>query len=215
MLLTFKRKQPELLTFVKGALTFFKLKIRSGHKITSFRVGQRWKPGMAIHFWENSPRNPNQEPEPFSIPHARAAYWGKDAKGNIVPLCAGVEFFEMTFHLDKIENHTTEFFKLKIGHEPISEYDRIRKIANQDGLTIQQFIMWFYHAAIEIQKEKMKLEGTWVARKPITSQPEWPSKLHVSGDVVHWTTHFYTPTNACYWDDNEKKAKTQTEEVLS
>lgn len=214
MLLTFKRNYPLAVPpFKAGRATNFKNKIKEGIKKTSFRVGHRWKPGHHIHFWEESPRNNGMNPEAFAIPHKFARYWGIDAKGRNMPLCAGVERFKMEFNLHNMYDGS-DFFWLTIGGHAIVEMPHLKKVAQNDGLTLNEFTMWFYSEAIALQKMKMKIEGTWRPRIKTQDQPEWPEQLILQGDIVHWTNSFYVPSQTAFWNDETKKAQYPKKEGL-
>jgi len=207
MLLTFKRHYPITLPPYKPMrATNFRLKIEQGIKIHSFRLGRRWKPGNYIHFWEESPRNNGMNPCEFSIIKKYAAHWGKDKKGRSVPLCAGVEWWEMKFNL-KEPFESDDFLNIKIGDTSIRTKGELMNIAMADGLSHTMFKYWFYQEAIELQKMKMKLEGSWKARTQIRDQPEWPTQLHMIGDLIHWTTKFYVPSQTWFWNEEKKEAQ--------
>ncbi len=203
MLLTFKRKFPITVPpFNAGTPTQFKLKIQSGEKKHSFRIGHRWKPGMPIHFWEESPRNNGFDPAPFDLPKEMATYWDKDNKGRTMPLCSAVEKWEMAFNLNE-EFDGTDFFHFWIGGYAIIEKPQMEIVANNDGLTLAQFVHWFYQAAIGLQVLKMKVEGSWKPRVKREKQPEpwyvyWDDGAETvcitdSPPVVGWDNIFQIP----------------------
>ena len=109
MLLSFKRNYPW------GGETNFVQKIIQGEKIHTFRIGDRWRPGMFIDFWDESPRNKWADPKPewFGVGEpAGAKKWSfHPEKGMMLPMAVSIETWEMRFS----RLHEFWWFTLVIG----------------------------------------------------------------------------------------------------
>ena len=201
MLLPFKR------TLSTGEGSDFVAKIRNQEKIHTFRLGSRWRPGLDIHFWDESPRNVHANPaaREFSIPNTSAEHWEKNHKDQWLPKCVCVENFDMTFYTDQLLQEQINF--LSIGGRPVTNVWNITEIAKNDGLTLKQFRHWFYTAALDVTKEGMKLQGMWKKGVKIMDQPQLPQLIQVSGQIIHWTDKVYYPEMAQRIEDKNDSQK--------
>jgi len=198
MILSFKKLTPD------REPTNFPMKIRIGEKIHTFRLGDRWSPGIPIHFWDGSPRNQRDNPSPFEI-HRCMAKELVEHNGQLLPACYAVEPFRMKFHAYRDLRDQLEF--LWIGKWHVPGY-LMPQVASQDGLTLRQFKSWFFKTALDLQVEKMKLEGNWIARMPALKQPKMPNWIHLSGQIIHWTDKIYRCESAITIE-TEKLSKRQ------
>ncbi len=179
MILSFKRQMPW------GESTNFKQKIKAGVKIHTFRLGDRWKPGMIIHFWEENPRVKTKNTAAFRLGnYERAEVWKQceykeEGKERIVdePLCFAVEPFELTIKElpddgDRVNRKEVE---LKIGDLFIDTPEMLQLVAFNDGFnSFEEFISWF---------------SIYFKKKGITTG---------KGQVIHWTDQVYdTDTADC------------------
>lgn len=165
MILSFKRETP----FNKP--TDFKLKIQAGIKKHTFRLGDRWKAGNIIDFWEGNPRNVTKSPAPFFLKDYNLAdQWKtveKDGQQINKPLAFAIERFWMKFEdfddtkvvKDKIQ------LQLKIGEMWIDTPELLQLVASTDGFDdYHDFIGWF-----NATRKKSK-------------------KQVLVGQVIHWTS---------------------------
>lgn len=202
MLLSFKRqlatKRPVRGKVQKTALIYtnFPAKIRNQEKIHTFRFGDRWRPGLKIHFWDESPRNIYADPpaRAFTIPIDAAAHWSEeDEQGRIFPLCAAVETWDMVFRTDQLLQEQINF--LSIGGKPIVKSWEVASIAKNDGLALAEFRAYFYNVLLEVAIEGLKLQGSYIDRAPITDQP-LPKLITGTGQIIHWTDKVYNEVGA-------------------
>ena len=174
MILSFARKTPW------GELTDFRRKVAELEKIHTFRMGNRWRPGMKIHFWDSSPRSKGSAklaPEEFFLEESGVSickevrYSRPDEYGVKRVLVKSVQDFEMQFNFDVEAEHWQMFLRIdgKLIGEPDYEkgLSEVREVCENDGLSIDWFVRWFVHSAIK--KETSIL----------------------TGQVVHWTNFRY------------------------
>jgi len=165
MILSFTRKLDW------GELTEFERKIASGEKTHTFRFDMRWKPGRTIHFWMGSPRAKKYLPAPYpiQIPGGRAIYWNDDKPP--LPICSATEEFTIDFsgvnYEDKDDLWEARMDFLWIGGNQVIDQNRLRYIANRDGLTVDQFRRFFFL--------RLKKEG--IQKK--------------TGKIIHWMDEYY------------------------
>lgn len=117
-----------------GQPTNFKEKIQAGVKIHTFRMGDRWQPGMLIHFWEENPRNTSVNPAPFQLPRfdlAELWYGGKidmvtfeKADEEPCPKCFAVEQWEMKIELVQDEEVKRQIAAAKTSFQSMNEDQR-------------------------------------------------------------------------------------------
>jgi len=164
MILSFKRETPW------GEPTDFKLKIQAGIKKHTFRLGDRWKAGNVIDFWEENPRNVTMNPAPFFLKDYNLAdQWKtveKDGETINKPLAFAIERFWMKFEdAPNLEGIKDNFlFQLKIGDLWIDRMEMLNMVAMADGLdTYQNLTGWF-----NVIRKKRK-------------------KQVLTGQVIHWT----------------------------
>lgn len=142
--------------------TEFEYRIQTGIKIHTFRLGDRWKPGMFIDFWSENPRTANKNPYPFSIAEGKAAALGttyRDGKPIRLPMVYATETFYFEFPDE-------DKFILKIGSLFIDNDLLYDLVALQDGFSEPlDFQRWFRLTA---KKKKTKV---------------------LTGQVIHWTRH--------------------------
>ena len=94
--------------------------IKNGTKIHTIREDpkQRWKPGMAIQHWRGNPRNVRQKPYHFATGECKSVQEIEFIRPNYLALQIKVDGREL--HYKEIEN-----------------------LAQNDGLTMEEFINWF------------------------------------------------------------------------
>lgn len=150
MLLTYSRLSPW------KSETDFKAKIQTQQKIHTFRDGKRWRSGMRIDFWDESPRNTRKvpPPAPIVVSPSCATFWGvfKDKEGNPIekPLVAAVEDYKWEFWdvVEGMEGYNPEAtrqigYDLWIGERHIDE-KLINLVAKRDGFeSVRDFVNWF------------------------------------------------------------------------
>ena len=164
MILSFSRLTPW------GTPTEFKEQIQTGGKIHTMREIPRWKPGIAVDFWQENPRNTHKNPEVFFIDKERAASWKKVERNSKIihlPVCCATEQVEMTFFSD-------EKVQIKIGSFFIDDENLFNLFARQDGFPEPyDMIRWFWIG---------------LGQKPNTT---------ITRQLVHWTKHgIYDVKNA-------------------
>ena len=175
MILSFARHTPD------KELTNFRSKILSFDKFHTLRVGDFWKVGMFIHFWDMAPRKINTvfpKPEEFFIePGSQLAeeYGVKfnfDKKAKIYrPIVQAVEYWQMNFS-DRLFMGHTHLETLCYGKYDLlklcfRDHSCLKKIAQNDGLSHDQFCAWFEHAAHRKKKDIL------------------------TGQIIHWTNFRY------------------------
>ncbi len=156
-------------------------------------MGDRWRPGMTIQFWEGNPRYPKFKPEPFTIPQEMASHWDKH-KGEPSPLCSAIENWIMVFEtiIPLQEQHEFLHFCDEKWKQPKSvPICMLSAIAHNDGLTLKQFKAWFYKSLMDLEIESMKLQGKWRRGKSFHEQPQRPSVISGKGQLIHWTDNIY------------------------
>lgn len=131
-----------LLTFSKD---MFVDAIKTGRKIHTIRPDKpkRWRPDMKIHFWRGNPRNVKSNPYSF----------GED-------ICKRVDEL-LIKRIEKSEKYPDQVSVLI--NSTWLNFRQIRELAKNDGLTIEQFRMWFVPPGNEIFR----------------------------GRIIHWTNHIY------------------------
>ncbi len=113
-----------ILTFSKDR---FVDDIKAGRKIHTIRTdaGNRWKPGMAIHFWRGNPRNVHAKEKPYCFREGE---------------CTGVEKITIW------RSGTLHGFRARVWRGDVQvdlDDDKIEGLCQNDGLTAGQFRMWF------------------------------------------------------------------------
>lgn len=146
--------------FPWGGPTNFQDKIDRGYKVHTFRIGDRWRPDMPIHFWMGNPRNPKRA---FPFFPTAAYIWEPYKEGDKLPVVIATEQWEMEF--TDLPQSCMEFeFRLSVGRwdvnaifgiGPNGKYkiiDRdigLREVASNDGLKEDEFLRWFHLAAMK------------------------------------------------------------------
>lgn len=185
--------------------TNFEAKIKAGTKIHTIREDEhdRWKPGMAIHFWIGTPRVPATKAERIFVNLGCAHAWGGThlAKGEIFkteylfkrglymfgppdtnyffPVCAATEKI-LIYQLQ------TEFPVVQIGRKVLTAAE-IALLANNDGFeTVEGFFNWFRKPTVE--KWWNEVKGKYTNKKTLPTEFE--------GKIIHWTDFVYDAETA-------------------
>ncbi len=190
--------------------TNFEAKIKAGIKIHTIRddAHDRWKPGMAIHFWIGTPRVSATKAERIFMQVSKIAYWLmcrqiKPAEaGEIVyakwltsntllgefktmrdddakPLCAATEKI-LIYQLQ------TDYPTIQIGRKVLTAAETVL-LANNDGFeTVEDFFNWFRKPTVE--KWWNEVRGKYMNKKIIPTEFE--------GKVIHWTDFVYDAETA-------------------
>lgn len=175
MILSFKRHY----LFDKETPTRFMEKIQAGSKIHSFRLGARWRAGLPIDFWEESPRNQTMSPQEFTIPTDRAVVWrhvNRQGKELFLPHCYKTEPFILELkRLPDADGQINRFeASLKIGDLYFNTPELFNLVATNDGFnSATEFCRWFAEYI-----------------------PKGHNSFTFRGVVVHWTDQLYNPKPA-------------------
>lgn len=147
---------PEIATKDGRRPTLFKQKIQQGQKIHTIRK-RKGNLEEKIHFWENSPRNPSTDPEPFYIhPNSEAGLqvplWIYcDRTNRFVPQLAAIEVIEIDFY--PRDCSVDGWPAITIGGKPMSSH--FFTLCKNDGLTAGDFIKFFQQQAKKEGKTKI------------------------------------------------------------
>ena len=131
MLITFSRKLPD------GSPSNFKDKILDGTKIHTIRATRRGKrqieTGDELHLWDGSPRNTR----------------GNSAKIPGSWVCSGVEpayiLFDEQEDVYSVRVMVGRVYAGSVNYTQLS-WENVKRLAENDGLTINQFVNWFWEA---------------------------------------------------------------------
>lgn len=174
----------------EGQQTFFVEKCRTLNKVHSFRFDNRWKDGMPIHFWSNSPRVPQSNPQPFNMPDNKRVLTcentgiSKDIQPRL-PI-ASVQDFKVIINPKEI-NYSNFLY---IGDSSIPcDQEKAKIIANNDGLYLIDFYEFMRLSALIA----MKKNGTYHERKTL---------IRASGKIVHWTGCRYHQLSTSIYQPN-------------
>lgn len=107
----------------------FKGLILSGQKIHTIRqdVHDRWKVGMSIQHWMYNPRNVAKGPHKF-----------------LDGTCAGIQYIHMVRQGDYTPKVFVRSSPVRFGTGRVwLTQSQVHELADNDGLTISEFIEWF------------------------------------------------------------------------
>ena len=98
--------------------------IKRGTKKHTIRTDKtrRWRKGIKIHFWRGSPRNKHAKIKPYSFDEG---------------VCKGIEEIVI-----KRSSNLLQGFSVTVGGWGLTP-EQIETLVKNDGLTIEQFRMWF------------------------------------------------------------------------
>jgi len=196
MNLTFSRQHGEK---GKEKPTNFEAQIKAGIKIHTIRddAHDRWKPGMAIHFWIGTPRVPATKPKMIFVIGDRARLWQKIEDGqrtagetikNIFKSNAPETWIPVCWTTEKILIYQlqTEFPVVQIGRKVLTASE-IALLANNDGFeTVEDFFDWFRKPTVE--KWWNEVKGKYANKKTLPTEFE--------GKIIHWTDFVYDAETA-------------------
>lgn len=185
--------------------TEFEYRIKRREKIHTIRKGNRWKPGMKIHFWMGTPRNPGSDPQRFFVDLYVCEFWvhqwgkeksivqTKDFLNN-----RGLDLFDppnTEYYLPAVANVEKIIIRNLRGEWPTVQVGRkmltaaeIALLSQNDGFDlVEDFFDWF--------RKPVRVIAYWneVKQKHVYKN-EVPDEFE--GQIVHWTSCLYDPETA-------------------
>lgn len=179
--------------------TNFEAKIKAGIKIHTIRddAHDRWKPGMAIHFWIGTPRVPATKAERIFVIGDRARLWQKIQDGqrtagetikNIFKSNAPETWIPVCWTTEKILIYDLQTNRpgVVIGRKILLPTE-IEELASNDGFeTVEDFFNWFRKPTTEKWWDEVK--GKYANKKTLPTEFE--------GKIIHWTEFCYDSETA-------------------
>ena len=187
--------------------TEFERRIKRGDKIHTIRKGDRWNPGMKIHFYIGTPRNPSSDPQRFFVNLGVAEFWaspystGKkgfriNSKRDLfdkrlslfdppntdyyLPVCAATEKIIM-------RNLRGEWPTVQVGRKMLTASEIVTLSQNDGFELVEDFFDWF-RKPVRVIAYWSDVKGKHVYKNEVPDEFE--------GQIVHWTTHLYNPETA-------------------
>ena len=185
--------------------TEFERRIKRGEKIHTIRKGNRWKPGMKIHFYIGTPRNPSSDPQRFFVNLDVADFWvhqwGKEkpvVQTKDFLIMRGLNLFDppnIEYYLPAVANVEKIIIRNLRGEWPTVQVGRkiltaaeIVTLSQNDGFElVEDFFDWF-RKPVRVIAYWSDVKGKHVYKNEVPDEFE--------GQIVHWTAFVYDSETA-------------------